>query len=312
MKFKFNQRLGDNLSLDELKNEFDAIYLAIGAWKSIDLEIPGEDATGVFSGTEILKEMAVGKTPKVGRQVAVVGAGNVAIDTARSLLRLGKDVTIVYRREKEDMPANAVEISESEEEKINYHFLASPSEILSDKSGKVRALRIEKMMRGSIDSSGRKKPAATGVFEEIPCDTIVLAVGERVDSGCLVENSLELTRDGRIVIDPFTFQTSDPQIYAGGDAVSGPSTAAEAMGMAKKAAAAMDRALTGENRFYLLSRPFNYRNVVPANPRPALKNVPRRLPVKDRVNNFNEISFGFTGVQARNEVERCLRCDVKY
>ena len=312
VKFKFNQRLGDNLSLDELKNEFDAIYLAIGAWKSIDLEIPGEDATGVFSGTEILKEMAVGKTPKVGRQVAVVGAGNVAIDTARSLLRLGKDVTIVYRREKEDMPANAVEISESEEEKINYHFLASPSEILSDKSGKVRALRIEKMMRGSIDSSGRKKPAATGVFEEIPCDTIVLAVGERVDSGCLVENSLELTRDGRIVIDPFTFQTSDPQIYAGGDAVSGPSTAAEAMGMAKKAAAAMDRALTGENRFYLLSRLFNYRNVVPANPRPALKNVPRRLPVKDRVNNFNEISFGFTGVQARNEVERCLRCDVKY
>lgn len=91
-----------------------------------------------------------------------------------------------------------------------------------------------------------------------------------------------------------------------------PSTAAEAMGMAKKAAAAMDRALTGENRFYLLSRPFNYRDVVPANPKPASKNVPRRLSVKDRVNNFNEISFGFTGEQARNEVERCLRCDVKH
>jgi len=310
--FRFNRRLGDNLSLDELKNEFDTIYLAIGAWKDIDLKIPGEDAKGVFAGTKILKEIALGKIPKVGERVVIVGGGNVAIDTARSLLRLGKDVTIVYRREKGDMPANAVEISESEEEMINYRFLASPSGIITGKSGRVKALRVEKMSPGSIDSSGRKKPVPTGVFEEIPCDTVVLAVGERVDSGCLVENNMELTRDGRIVIDPFTFQTSDPQIYAGGDAVSGPSTAAEAMGMAKKAAAAMDRALTGENRFYRLSRPFNYRNVVPANPKPASKNVPRRLSVKDRVNNFNEISFGFTGEQARNEVERCLRCDVKH
>ncbi len=168
------------------------------------------------------------------------------------------------------------------------------------------------MSRGSIDSSGRKRPVATGVFEEIPCDSVILAVGERVDSGSLAKNNMELTGDGRIVIDPFTFQTSDPQIYAGGDAVSGPSTAAEAMGMAKRAAAAIDRALMGKDRFHLLSREFNYRNAVPVNPKPGPKNVPRRLPVKDRVNNFNEISCGFTGEQARNEVERCLRCDVKY
>lgn len=312
VKFKFNQRLGDNLLLDELKKEFDTIYLAIGAWKDIDLKIPGENARGVFAGTGILKEMAMGKTPKLGGQVAIIGAGNVAIDAARSILRLGKDVTIVYRREKGDMPANAVEISESEEEKIKYCFLASPNEIITGKSGRVKALCIEKMSRGSIDSSGRKRPVATGVFEEIPCDSVILAVGERVDSGSLAKNNMELTGDGRIVIDPFTFQTSDPQIYAGGDAVSGPSTAAEAMGMAKRAAAAIDRALMGKDRFHLLSREFNYRNAVPVNPKPGPKNVPRRLPVKDRVNNFNEISCGFTGEQARNEVERCLRCDVKY
>ncbi len=312
VKFKFNQRLGDNLLLGELKKEFDTIYLAIGAWKDIDLKIPGENAKGVFAGTGILKEMAMGKTPKLGGQVAIIGAGNVAIDAARSILRLGKDVTIVYRREKGDMPANAVEISESEEEKIKYCFLASPNEIITGKSGRVKALRIEKMSRGSIDSSGRKRPVATGVFEEIPCDSVILAVGERVDSGSLAKNNMELTGDGRIVIDPFTFQTSDPQIYAGGDAVSGPSTAAEAMGMAKRAAAAIDRALMGKDRFHLLSREFNYRNAVPVNPKPGPENVPRRLPVKDRVNNFNEISCGFTGEQARNEVERCLRCDVKY
>jgi len=167
------------------------------------------------------------------------------------------------------------------------------------------------MTQGGIDRSGRRKSVATGIFEEIPCDSVIPAIGERVDSNGLAEG-LKLTGDGRIVVDRFTFQTSDPKIYAGGDVVSGPATAAEAMGMAKKAAAAMDRALMNENRFHLLSRAYNYGNKVPMNPRPAPKNVARRLTVKDRVNNFNEISFGFTGEQARNEVERCLRCDVRY
>ncbi|MFA7492073.1 MAG: FAD-dependent oxidoreductase [Proteiniphilum sp.] len=310
VQFRFNQRLGDNLSLTELKKESDAIYMAIGAWKDIDLNIPGEDAKGVLAGTEVLKMIASGKVPGLGRQVVIIGAGNVAIDAARSILRLGKDVTIVYRREKSDMPANAVEIFESEEEKIKYRFLSSPHEIIADASRQVRALRVEKMSRGGIDRSGRRKPVATGIFEEIPCDSIVLAIGEQVDSENLGDN-LDTAKDGRIKVDAFTCQTSEPKIYAGGDAVSGPSTAAEAMGMAKKAAAAIDKALMGEERFHLLSREFHYGNKVPVNPKPSPKNVARRLSVKDRVNNFNEISFGFTGEQARNEVERCLRCDVK-
>lgn len=310
VQFKFNQRLGDNLSLTDLKKESDAIYMAIGAWKDADLNIPGEDTKGVFAGTEVLKKIASGKVPGLGRHVVIIGAGNVAIDAARSILRMGRDVTIVYRREKRDMPANAVEISESEEEKIKYRFLSSPHEIIADTSGQVRALRIEKMSRGGIDSSGRRKPVATGIFEEIPCDSIILAIGERVDSKSLGD-SLDIAKDGRIKVDAFTCQTSDPKIYAGGDAVSGPSTAAEAMGMAKKAAASIDKALMGEERFHLLSREFHYGNQVPMNPKPSPKNVARRLSVKDRMNNFNEISFGFTGEQARNEVERCLRCDVK-
>ena len=310
VQFMMNRRLGDNLSLTALKRDFDAVYMAIGAWKDVGLNIPGEDAKGVFAGTAILKELAEGKTIVPGAHVVVVGAGNVAIDAARSLLRLGREVTVVYRREKKDMPANAVEISESEEERIHFRFLSAPAEILADASGQVRALRIEKMSRGGIDRSGRRRPLATGKFEEIPCDTVILAVGERVDSNDLAE-SLELEKDGRIVADGFTFRTSDPQIYAGGDAVSGPSTAAEAMGMAKRAAAAIDKALMQEERFHLLSREFNYGNEVPQSPEPSPKNVARRLSVRDRVNNFNEISFGFTGTQARDEVLRCLRCDVK-
>lgn len=310
VRFRMNRRLGEHLSLEDLKKEFDAFYLAIGAWKNVPLHIPGEEAKGVHAGTELLKQIAEGKEPAVGQQVVIIGAGNVAVDVARSLLRLGREVTVVYRREKEDMPANAIEIAESEEEMIRYRFLASPAAILTGASGGVRALRIEKMAPGAIDRTGRRKPVSTGVFEDLHCDSVVLAIGERVDSS-LLAGSLRLEADGRIAAEPLTFRTSDPQIYAGGDALSGPSTAAEAMGMAKRAAAAMDRALMQEERFHLLSRKFSYSSEVPLNPEPSRKNVARRLTVRDRVNNFNEISFGFTGEQARDEVSRCLRCDVK-
>jgi len=311
VQFKFNQKLGDNLSFDSLKNEFDAVYMAIGAWKDIDLNIPGENAKGVFAGTEFLKELALGKIPKLGQHVVIIGAGNVAIDAARSIWRLGKDVTVVYRREKGDMPANAAEIFESEAEKINYHFLAAPNEIIADAKGNVKALKVEVMSGGSIDASGRRRPVSTGKFQEIPCDSIILAVGERVDSTYLNDAGLAVTQDGRLIIDPFTFQTSNPKIYSGGDAVTGPSTAAEAMGMAKKAAESIDWVLMKEKRFHLLFREFQYKNLIPLNPKVSPKNKSGKLSVKERIGNFQEVEIGYTGEQARNEVERCLRCDVK-
>lgn len=310
VQFLFNQKLGDNLTVEKLKNEFDAVYLAIGAWRDIDLNIPGEKAKGVFAGTEVLKEMAQGKIPAFGKHVVIIGAGNVAIDAARSIWRLGREVTVVYRREKGDMPANAAEVFESEAEKIIYHFLAAPHEILTDSKGKVRALKVEVMSGGSIDSSGRRRPVSTGRFQEILCDSIILAIGERVDSAFLNKYGLETTKDGRLIVDSFTFQTSDTQIYAGGDAVTGPSTAAEAMGMAKKAAKSIDFALMKTKRFHLLSGNFEYENKVPVNLKPAQKNRSEKIPVKDRIGNFHEVEVGYTGEQARNEVERCLRCDV--
>lgn len=311
VKFMFNKRLGENLDLNLIKNESDAVYLAIGAWKDIDLKIPGENAKGVFAGTEVLKELALGKTPKLGQRVVIIGAGNVAIDAARSIWRLGKDVTVVYRREKCDMPANAAEIYESEAEKISYHFMSAPHEVLTDKAGKVNGLKVEVMTCGGIDASGRRKPVRTGKFEEIPCDSVILAVGERVDSGFLTEYGFESTEDGRLIINPFTHQTSLPTVYAGGDAVTGPSTAAEAMGMAKKAAEAIDFELTKEKRFHLLFREFKYQNNVPLHPKYSPKNVSEKVPVKERIGNFREVEVGFTGEQARNEVNRCLRCDVR-
>ncbi len=311
VKFLFNQRLGQNFSFETLIDKYDAVYLAIGAWKDIDPNIPGEKAKGVFAGTEILKELALGKMPKLGERVVIIGGGNVAIDSARSLWRLGKDVTVVYRREKGDMPANVAEIFEAEAEKINYHFLAAPHEILTDARGKVKALKVEVMSGGSIDTSGRRRPVSTGKFEEIPCDSVVLAIGERVDSAHLSQHGLAATKDGRLIVDPFTFLTSVSKIYAGGDSVTGPSTAAEAMGMARKAAESIDLALMNENRFHMLFRKFEYKNLVPQNPKVSPKNRSAKLTVKERIGNFQEVECGYTGEQARNEVNRCLRCDVR-
>lgn len=311
VKFHFNKALGKDIQLKDLQKSNDAVYLAIGAWKEIGLDVPGEDATGVFRGTELLKELALGKTPPLGDHVVIVGAGNVAIDAARSLWRLGKDVTVVYRREKCDMPANHVEIEESEAENIRFHFLSAPVEVLTDDKNKVKGLKIELMTTGGIDTSGRRKPVATGKFDDIMCDSIVLAIGEKVDSAQLKNLGIDTQSGGRIVINPFSYETTLEKVYAGGDAVSGPSTAAEAMGMARRAAESIDEKLTGEKRFHLLFREFDYRNVVPANPVKSPKTVSYKLAVRERVGNFHEVDCGYTGVQARSEVNRCLRCDVR-
>jgi NADH-quinone oxidoreductase subunit F len=311
VKFVFNTRLGENISWTGLEQANDAVYLAIGAWREIDLNIPGKEAKGVFSGTEVLKQLALDKTPKLGQNVMIIGAGNVAIDAARSIWRLGKDVTVVYRREKGDMPANADEIMESEAEHITYHFLAAPHEIVTDKKGRVKALKIERMSIGHIDASGRRKPIPTGKFEDIPCDSIILAVGERVDAASLFDDNLSTTSDGRVMVDPFTFRTSRPKVYAGGDAVTGPATAAEAMGMAKRAAEAIDFDLMHEHRFYTLFRAFEYSNSLPLKPKASPKNQPEKLSVKERIGNFHEVAGGLTGEQARNEANRCLRCDIR-
>ncbi|MDD3078380.1 MAG: FAD-dependent oxidoreductase [Paludibacter sp.] len=310
VKFQFNKRLGKDIELNVLRKENDIVYLAFGAWKEIDLNIPGEKSKGVFSGTEILKQLAMGKIPKLGNKVVIIGAGNVAIDAARSIWRLGKDVTVVYRRDKCDMPANKTEIMESEAEKVKFHFMSAPREILSDKNRKVKGLLVDKMACGGIDASGRRRPVLTGQQEVIDCDTIILAVGERVDSDFL--KGQEVSPDGRLTINAFTGETNVPGVYAGGDAVTGPSTAAEAMGMGKKAAEAIDYTLMKTKRFYLLFRQFDYRNVVPVNPKKAAKNISYKLAVNERVGNFHEVDAGYTGEQAHHEVNRCLRCDVKY
>jgi NADH-quinone oxidoreductase subunit F len=330
VKFVFNTRVGADLSWERLGEMSDAVLVCVGALKDMLLGIPGEELKGVIPGYHLLESLNAGEgaprraAPAIGSEVVVVGGGNSAIDVARSALRTGARVTVVYRRSRADMPANVEELEGALEEDITLVSMAQPIKAVADASGKkVRALEVMRMKAGTVDSSGRPSPVPTGESYEIPCDTLIIAVGERVDAEGLPSVGALLAKDGRVLADRFSLATANPKFFAAGDAVTGPATAAEAMGQAKKAAAAMDLALMGvpkgdlkaaaaaAGRFESLFRKFEYGMEVPASPAKAKMNRARMLAPEERRSNFVEISQGYTGEQARFEAERCLRCDVR-
>ena len=297
--------------LQEIIKKSDAVFLATGAYKNMNLGIPGEDAQGVLSGTAFLEEVAVGKKPRLGKRVLVIGAGNVALDAARTALRLGSQVTIVYRREEKDMPANQDEIKGAKLEGIKFEFLAAPKALLKDANGKLKGLSATRMVLGEYDLSGRRKPLNTEQVFEIPCDNVILAIGERVDAGFIKESGVLINPDGTVKVARASLKTNLDKVYAGGDLVMGPSTAVEAMSDGKKAARAIDLLLSGQDRFPRLFGKFSYSCAVPEQSKVAKKQEGAKLPVTKRRNNFKEVSLGLSLSQACTEARRCLRCDIK-
>jgi NADH-quinone oxidoreductase subunit F len=311
VKFVMNTMVGTDISFKTIAKENDSVIISVGAQKDASLDIPGAELKGVHPGYEFLEDHAKGKKLRIGKKVAIIGAGNVSIDAARTALRLGSEVTIVYRRDRNEMPANLHEIEDAEAEKINFRLMCGPTRILGDAKGNVKGLEVEKMKFGSIDRSGRRKPVGTGACEIIDCDTVILAVGEKVDSSFAKDLGIETNKDATIKTNPFTYRTSNSSFYAIGDAVTGPATAAEAMGIAKTTAEAVDFDLMKEHRFSRLYRKFEYKNEVPLKPEGGRNTRPKKLAVKERVTNFQEILSGYTGEQALRESVRCLRCDVR-
>lgn len=311
VKFVMNTCVGKDISLEQLEHDNHVVILAVGAHKDTELQIPGCNLNGVISGMDFLKEIAHEKKPEIGRHVVIVGAGNVAIDAARTALRLGSEVTVVYRRLKADMPANKDEIKEAENEGVNFLFLCNPEEILADANDKVRGVRLMKMACGEVDLSNRRKPVPTGEFFTLDCDNVIMAIGEEVDAEFAKEYGINLKSNGSILVDHFTHETNHPKFYAIGDAITGPATAAEAMGIAKKAAEVIDLKLMDKNRFHKLFREFEYSNEVPLKPEGGNRHYSVKLPLEERVGNFKEISLGYTPAQAYAEAARCLRCDVR-
>ncbi|MGA3135253.1 MAG: FAD-dependent oxidoreductase [Terracidiphilus sp.] len=311
VKMEFNTRVGVDLSLDELASRFDAVFLSIGTWKESGIRLPGTELKGVYPALPFLEAAAKQEKMPIGARVTVIGGGNAAIDSARSAVRMGASVTILYRRERKDMPAIDEEIQAAEEEGVRIVFLAAPHRIVGDAKGNVKAIEIVKTRLGEYDNSGRRKPILTDEVRRFDCDSVILAVGETFDKDFCRASGLELKEEGTIVADRFSYETSRPNIYAGGDLITGASNVSSAMGCGKQAAQNIDLGLMGEQRWDRLFPEFEYSHHAPAEPSLIHRHVGRYVSVEARVRSQQEVVDGLNTQEALEECRRCLRCDVK-
>jgi len=311
VKFQFNVSVGDGLGLNDLASQFEAVFLAIGTWKEGWVYLPGTELTGVMPALPFLEGVARDEKVPIGKKVVVIGGGNAAIDSARTARRLGADVTIVYRRERKDMPAIPEEILAAEHEGAKLLYLAAPHRIVGDKAGRVKALEAVKTKPGEFDTSGRRKPIPTDEVIRIECDTVILAVGEKVDPDFCKASGLTIKEAGTIEVDRYSLETSRDRFYAGGDLITGASNVSNAMGIGKKAARNIDKRLMGLERFAGLIPEFAYQMVPPEPPSEIGRHVPGEMPVAERVRSYAEVSLGLTPVAALEETFRCLRCDIR-
>jgi NADPH-dependent glutamate synthase beta subunit-like oxidoreductase len=285
------------------------------------LNIPGEDAKGVLPGVDFLRRVNLGENVEVGEKVAVIGGGDVAIDAARMALRLGaREVSIVYRRTKEEMPANVEEVEEAEDEKIKILYLLAPTRILTD-NGRAKGMECIRMELGDYDESGRRRPIPVKGSEFImDVDTIIPEVGYKPELTCFKEEEgFKITRAGTLAADPITLATHIPGVFAGGDVVTGPSTIVQAMAHGYQAAVSIDRYLKGQDLYQdRVFRPMRRADVPKTEGETgeaeAIK--PRsRMPymgVGRRVRTFSEVNLGFSEETAIRESCRCLRCDLEH
>ncbi len=311
VQFKFNAALGKQLTLNALTETNDAVFLALGTGEEQPLGIPGEEANGVYSSLAFLNEKACGREPKIGRKVTVVGGGNSAIDAARTALRIGADVTIVYRRSREDMPAIREETEQALQEGVKLITMAAPVRIVTDQNGCITGMEVARTVPGEFDSRGRRSPVVTKDTYVVECDTILKAIGEKQDRALTKTLGLELTPWGSLKVDPWTLRTSHPKVFAGGDYITGAANVSTAMGYGKKAAEMIDRQLTGLDRFEELWPKFECSHTVPPPGQGGSRTPTRVLSVEERRGKYVDVSPTFTEWQARGEALRCLRCDIK-
>ena len=311
VKFQFNVNVGESPTLNDVAHQYDAVFMAIGTWKEAWVYLPGTELTGVIPALPFLEGVSRGEQLPVGRSVVVIGGGNAAIDSARTARRLGADVTIVYRRERKDMPAIPEEIEAAEHEGARIVYLAAPHRIVGDKNGQVRAIEAVKTRPGEFDMSGRRRPVPTDEVIRIDCDSVILAVGEKVDPDFCRASGLKIQEAGTIEVDRYTLETSRERFYAGGDLITGASNVSNAMGIGKKAARNIDKRLMDRELFSSLVPDFDYSMEPPEKPSEMGRHVPAEMPAALRVQSYAEVSLGLTPVAAIEETSRCLRCDIR-
>ncbi len=321
VEIKTGRSLGKDFTIDELlKQGYQAVFLAIGAHLNQKMNTPGEDGDGIIPGIQFLRRVNLGEKVRVGEKVAVIGGGNVAIDAARTALRLGaKEVFIVYRRTRDEMPANDEEIEEAEHEKIKILYLVAPTRILGE-NGKMKGLECQRMELGAFDASGRRHPVPVKGSEFVlEVDMAIPAIGYLPDLSCLPQDDgFRTTKAGTLSVDPITLATHLPGVFAGGDVVTGPSTIVEAMASGYRAAVSIDRYLRGKDLYKGRIYQAEQRANVPkaegeegeeeaVKPRAGMP----AMAVDRRVCTFEEVNLGFDEGTAVREAKRCLRCDLE-
>lgn len=306
-----NTKIGVDIPFETIREDYDAVLLGIGAWVSTGVGCKGEDLPGVVGGIDFLRKVVRNEEIKLGEKVAIVGGGNTAMDACRTAVRLGaKKVYNIYRRTKDEMPADPIEIKEGEEEGVIFKNLTNPIEFIAGEDGRVKQVVLQVMELGEPDASGRRAPKPIeGKTETLDVDTVILAIGQAVDA---TPFDVDKTRKNAIAYDKETFMTSMEGVFAGGDCGNDKiSIAVEAIADAKKAAGVIDAYLDGEDVKYV--KPFFVeRNDIDEKTfedrermcRPEME----QLEADERKDNFTEVVFGYDEEQAVAEASRCLEC----
>lgn len=305
-------KIGEDIPFETVKDDFDAVLLGIGAWVSTGVGCKGEDAEGVIGGIDFLRKVVRNEEIQLGEKVAIVGGGNTAMDACRTAVRLGaKEVYNIYRRTKDEMPADMVEIEEAEEEGVIFKNLTNPIEVVKDENGHAKEVILQVMELGEPDESGRRRPIPVeGKTETIAIDTMILAIGQAVDASVF---DCDKTRKNAIAYDKETFMTSIPGVFAGGDCGNDKiSIAVEAIADAKKVSEIIDAYLDGEviryEKPYFVERDDITEKTFEDRERMCRPEMPQLSP-EERKNNFSEvIPEGYTPEEAEAEASRCLEC----
>ena len=316
VRMVFNTRVGFDIPLNELASSFDAVFLSIGTWKESWLYLPGTELKNVYPALPFLESIARQDKVDLGARVAIIGGGNAAIDSARTVLRMGGSATILYRRERKDMPAIDEEIQAAEEEGVRFVYLAAPHRIIGGTDGSVKAIEIVKTRLGEYDKSGRRRPIPTDEVQRFECDSVILAVGETFDQDFCRASGLALKDDGTLSVDRFTLESSRPGFYAGGDVITGASNMSNAMSGGKQAARKIDERLVPEQgvlvpRWDRLFPDFEYSRQAPGEPSLSRRHQATSLSAKARAHSQQEVVAGLSPQEALEECRRCLRCDLR-
>jgi len=322
VEIRYNTPVNTNFTIEDIKAEgYEAVFIAAGAQRSQRVGIPGEldDIDGFYYGLKFLRDTKIGREIQVGKRAAIIGGGNVALDSARTALRLGaEEVSIYYRRSREEMPVTGIEYDQAVDEGININFLTTPTRIVSE-NWKISGLQCSRMSLGAPDESGRRRPIpvpGSEFFAE--ADTVIAAVGQAPDLSFLPINSeLERTRWETLVVDNNTLATNVEGVFAGGDFVTGPGMVIEAIAAGRRACIAIDKYLNKDSSrvemYDLKKRVIEDTRVAEIDE--SWEEQPRLsvpiLPPNERKTSFNEVELSFSEDTARREAKRCLRCDLE-